>query len=98
MLALVGLTLLVIIALHVRTNHTQRRPIVAWVGPAAAWIEPLAWAWFLLTFAALAFSGCGFGDALREKNLRTDFCVLGFILASVSFAGGCIFYAAVYED
>lgn len=97
-LALVGITLIVIIALHVRADHTQRRPVVTWVGPAAAWIGTLAWTWFLSTSAAMFFGAIGLADALREKNRRMDFCVLGLILASISLAGGCIFDAAVFED
>ena len=95
--ALAGSVLLAFAGWHVRADRTHRRPVVTFVGPAAAWVPQLAGAGWILSLVAL-------GLVARERSItsgqmdRTFFAVLGLFVAFANVFLSCLFWAAMTED
>src|SRR4051812_37379653 len=96
-IALSGLTsaLLIYAGFHVDVDRTNRRPVVTWTGPAAAWGPHLDVIVFglALTGFALALPAMG-----RDGGRVDPWGVLAFSLILLNVFGGCFFYAALFED
>ncbi|QDT52534.1 hypothetical protein Pan44_05460 [Caulifigura coniformis] len=85
--------LLVIVAFHARSDRTNRRPSVTWVGPLADYVLQATLAGVCLSGIALVLGCYAFA--------RTTHRILGFIgafIAGLNLFGCCGFYAALYED
>lgn len=95
-IAVCSTVILLFTASHVRVNRTNRRPVVTWEGPAADYVQELAFVGWALSLVALI------GAIYSAHRYRSRWNNLAFVVASglpgANFFGSCIFGAAVYED
>ena len=93
-LALAGSALLVFAATHVRSDRTNRRPVVTYVGPAADWVTHLAVAgWLFSLFALIAL-----GLSIERKGRLDALSWAGVCLAVLNVFASCMFWAIMNED
>ena len=87
--------LLIFAASHVRADRTHRRPVVTWEGPAADYVEYLAYSGWALSAIAL-IAGI---YALERCTSRWNWLgSLAVFLSIVNFFGSLLFWVVVYED
>jgi hypothetical protein len=93
-LALAGSALLVFAATHVRSDRTNRRPVVTYVGPAADWVIHLAivgWLFSLFALIAALLS-------IKRKDRLDALSSIGMFLTILNVFGSCMFWAIMTED
>jgi hypothetical protein len=93
-LALAGSALLVFAATHVRSDRTNRRPVVTYVGPAADWVIHLAIAGWLFSLFALIAAGL----SIERKGRLDALTSVGMFLAILNVFGSCLSWAILTED
>src|SRR4051794_28618735 len=78
--------LLVYAAFHVDVDRTNRRPVVTWTGPAAAWAPHLGNVVGGLVMTAFALSS----PAILRDGRVYPLGVLAFFLTFLNMFGGCL--------
>lgn len=93
-IALAGSALLVFAATHVRSDRTNRRPVVSYVGPAADWVVQLAIAGWLFSLFALIAALL----SIERKGRLDLLSSVGIFLTILNVFGSCMFWAIMTED
>jgi hypothetical protein len=94
-LAVCATAILVFAASHVRTDRTNRRPIVTWEGPIADYVQHAAILGWLLSATAI---GLGAFALYRYRSRLSFLAVIAMGLGLLNLFGSGLFWAAVYED
>ena len=93
--ALCATAILMFAASHVRTDRTNRRPVVTWVGPIADYVQHAAVLGWLLSAIAI---GLGAFTLCRFRSRLNFLAAIGMGLGLLNYFGSCLFYGLVYED
>ena len=94
-MAFIATATLLFAASHVRSDRTNRSPVVTWEGPIADYVQQVAIFGWVLPAITIIF---GIYTLYRFRSKLNFLAVIGTGLAYSNFFGSCIFYCAVYED
>lgn len=93
-LSSLALVLLIYAAFHVEVDRTNRRPVVTWLGPAAAWGDHLGIivTWLIVPALILAM------PAIARDDRERFWGMLAIFLSSLTMFGGLMFFTILFED